>query len=318
MTGCRGLTPVMGVVLLVVITVLLAAISAALMLGVSPASPAPFVNLEVVVTEDNVTVHHVSGGELEFDAIDVIIRSDAGDTTLPLDAQNTTGSGTVFEVGDTWSRTHGLSLKEGAYVRVLVRHTPRRAILYEDRVRVDASPTGPTPSPGTQSAVGPTAFNDGAPSDPESDEDESLPPSSPHGDLSNLATLQVVDGSEATLTELENSADPTDPQYALGVGLYFEDIAPASSHTLAVTYRGAQWEDFTITAVESDGTPIATIATITAQGTASTRTYTIPQSVSDHIDTTGTLYLVISHTTDSNTDNTQDQIFMDAIIVETA
>lgn len=92
-TRDRGVSPVIGVVLMVAVTVILAATIGALVFGLSPGTDAtaPIASLSLEPSDDNVTVVHDGGDAVDLDEVTLLVDGDeAGDPSGTLASGNWT------------------------------------------------------------------------------------------------------------------------------------------------------------------------------------------------------------------------------------
>lgn len=110
-----AVSPVIGVVLMVAITVILGAViaSATLGLGQTRTATPPQASLSFSVTAgDNVTVTHDGGDDIRFDRLSVVVTGSA----TPTDP-GTVLAGTELTTGDSWVAATGIT--DGDVVRVV-------------------------------------------------------------------------------------------------------------------------------------------------------------------------------------------------------
>ena len=126
----RGVSPVIGVILMVAITVILAAVIGTFVLGLGDSlQQAPQSQLEVTSdSANNVTLSHTGGDELKPGNIEVTI----GDNTTAL--SNVTNDN--FGVGQSVKFT---GQTNGDNIEVVVVHTPSESIILDAEVDI-ASP----------------------------------------------------------------------------------------------------------------------------------------------------------------------------------
>jgi len=130
----RAVSPVIGVILMVAITVILAAVIGTFVLGLgdSLGDSQPTAQLNVDASGGTLTIEH-SGGD----------RLDANDLTIEVSSGSSGGStstsefGSAFTVGD--SATASYSTGNGATddVRVQIIHTPSDSIILDRTLTVD-------------------------------------------------------------------------------------------------------------------------------------------------------------------------------------
>ena len=95
----RAVSPVIGVILMVAITVILAAVIGTFVLGLGDSlgdsQPTAQLNAEIDYDSENVTIEHSGGDSIEADELRVIV--DINDTTL----ESNSNYANRFSVGDT-------------------------------------------------------------------------------------------------------------------------------------------------------------------------------------------------------------------------
>ena len=102
----RGVSPVIGVILMVAITVILAAVIGAFVLGlgdqVSNNAPQASFSFDFNSTSNNVTVTHTGGDNIEQSALNVTNGTDASSTQFDSNPVSTGDSKTInYSSGDT-------------------------------------------------------------------------------------------------------------------------------------------------------------------------------------------------------------------------
>lgn len=142
----RGVSPVIGVILMVAITVILAAVIGAFVLdlGSNLGSTGPTTQLSVSTGTDNgaVVISHKGGDELNLNETNIQVTDPDGDTTYTV---NGTASGTLSVGGtetiyvDTVAADGNTSLASGAEVTVTIVHKPSQSILLESKVTTGGS-----------------------------------------------------------------------------------------------------------------------------------------------------------------------------------
>jgi flagellin-like protein len=128
----RGVSPVIGVILMVAITVILAAVIGTFVLGLgdSLGDSQPTAQIDAEFSNGNLTFEH-NGGD----------RIDAGDLTILVDYNNSqaelTGQfSSAFTVGNTETFAYDGS-GSGGDVRVRAVHNPSDSIILDQTVQVD-------------------------------------------------------------------------------------------------------------------------------------------------------------------------------------
>ncbi len=132
----RGVSPVIGVILMVAITVILAAVIGTFVLGLGDSlQQAPQSQLDASSGSANsVNVSHNGGDALPGSDVDVLI----GDQRIAL--SNSSDVSGEFQVGDTaefvGGTTDGLSTIPSGEVRVRLIHSPSESVLMDTTVDV--------------------------------------------------------------------------------------------------------------------------------------------------------------------------------------
>ncbi|KAB1189980.1 type IV pilin [Haloferax sp. MBLA0076] len=115
----RAVSPVIGVILMVAITVILAAVIGTFVLGlgdqVSETAPQASFSFDYNSTDDNLTITHESGDGISVDQLNVSVTSD---TTYSAVDKNT-GADSTFNAGDTIVVDFDGDLEGGDTVRVV-------------------------------------------------------------------------------------------------------------------------------------------------------------------------------------------------------
>lgn len=128
-TADRGVSPVIGVVLMVAITVALAATIGAFVMGLHPGSdPAPTATLEVSTGDgsDTIVLSHRGGDPVDLDEVAVLVDGDLGDGNASLEGTLEPGEHVTVAAltTDDWSD-------------ITVRHDPSNDVLVEDSLYFD-------------------------------------------------------------------------------------------------------------------------------------------------------------------------------------
>jgi len=124
----RGVSPVIGVILMVAITVILAAVIGTFVLGLGDSleqAPQAQMDVEATATEGEFTLSHNGGDTIAWE--DLTVNVDSGSIT-----QVTTGE---FSVGNSHTFDTGLT-GDNNDVTVTVVHGPSESILLETTVPV--------------------------------------------------------------------------------------------------------------------------------------------------------------------------------------
>jgi flagellin-like protein len=136
-TDDRAVSPVIGVILMVAITVILAAVIGTFVLGLgdSLGNSQPTAQLNVDTSADgNLTIQHNGGDSIDY--ADLELNADGSTVTLS-EANDETGS-TIGEgtlsVGDTVTVSYTTS---GTVDRFQIIHTPSDSIIYTDEEGID-------------------------------------------------------------------------------------------------------------------------------------------------------------------------------------
>jgi flagellin-like protein len=125
----RAVSPVIGVILMVAITVILAAVIGTFVLGLGDqlGDTAPQASFTVEdVNSSNITF--VKTGGQDIDKSDLVLSVDGNRQTADF-----TG-GTTWQSGESKSIAHGSSTTTGATVRII--HDPSGSAIYEDTVDI--------------------------------------------------------------------------------------------------------------------------------------------------------------------------------------
>ena len=145
----RAVSPVIGVILMVAIVVILAAVIAAFVFGITPGTEAaPHASLAVKASATSlypIQIEHSSGDPIVLDDTSVIVTPDISDPTDIVDCGAMTqiaGTGSdatldVGEIGGVKDKSK-LGLVEGTTARVKVIHVPTGQMLLDTRAPVRA------------------------------------------------------------------------------------------------------------------------------------------------------------------------------------
>lgn len=139
----RGVTPVISAVLLVaVVTIIVAVVGGAVLSGVADDGPqGAFTDASITLTESEVTVSHLGGESVPLDDLSLVLRNDTTQTRYALSAANLSdASDAVFDPGETWTRTHEISINSGETLHAYLVHTPSGTVVAERHVPADALP----------------------------------------------------------------------------------------------------------------------------------------------------------------------------------
>ena len=144
----RAVSPVIGVILMVAITVILAAVIAAFVFGMTPGTePAPHASLSVKAsaTSPEIQIAHSSGDPIMLADTSVIVTSDVSNPSVITDCGAMTeiagiSSTATLDVGEIGGVTTAPfpALSEGDTVRVKVIHIPTSQMLVDTRATVEA------------------------------------------------------------------------------------------------------------------------------------------------------------------------------------
>jgi len=126
----RGVSPVIGVILMVAITVILAAVIGTFVLGLGDSleqAPQAQLDAELNSTSNNVTLSHSGGDAIRVGDLTVNIGSNTGND---LEASNTGdfSANDEFAVGDTMTVTNGTATS-GDQFQII--HEPSESILLD-------------------------------------------------------------------------------------------------------------------------------------------------------------------------------------------
>ena len=132
----RAVSPVIGVILMVAITVILAAVIGTFVLGLGDSlgdsQPTAQIGLEAGVDGSNgsVTFSHDGGDSIDSENLELVITDGSNEL-------NTTAFSDRFTVGDTVSGTYSASGTSGTSdIRFRLIHTPSESIILDRTVEV--------------------------------------------------------------------------------------------------------------------------------------------------------------------------------------
>lgn len=142
----RGISPIVGTILLIAITVSLAAVVAVIVGRLGAPTPAPSVVLAVSAENKGsgnmitLTIKHRGGDSIKSTELKVWAEDNTGALT-DVTANVTWGDGTEpFSAGEegVGDYTYGATPTVGDYIKVRVVHIPTGGVLYEsDRVKIE-------------------------------------------------------------------------------------------------------------------------------------------------------------------------------------
>lgn len=119
----RAVSPVIGVILMVAITVIIAAVIAAFVFGIKPTTEkSPAVQLEATVDSTNMVLKHLGGEPINL--ADCLIKAKGTEVTF---------SGNLT-VGKSASAAHGATISQGEAVAVEVIHIPSESYVLDTMV----------------------------------------------------------------------------------------------------------------------------------------------------------------------------------------
>jgi flagellin-like protein len=138
----RAVSPVIGVILMVAITVILAAVIGTFVLGLgdSLGDSQPTAQLDVSIEdgpnsdEKNITIEHGGGDPIDSDTLEIIVTDEDDDEV------STSGEfSDRFSVGDVESGTFGVNDNTGAAenLRIRIIHQPSQSILVDRTIQVE-------------------------------------------------------------------------------------------------------------------------------------------------------------------------------------
>lgn len=131
-TDDRAVSPVIGVILMVAITVILAAVIGTFVLGLGDSlgdsQPTAQLNVDYDTSANNITIEHAGGDRIESGSLQVIVSAEDGSAS----SEGTISS--AVSVGDTIEGSVGNSSATATTpnVRVRVVHTPSDSILLDN------------------------------------------------------------------------------------------------------------------------------------------------------------------------------------------
>jgi flagellin-like protein len=126
----EAVSPVIGVILMVAITVILAAVIAAFVFGMGPPEQAPMAQLKITkvnATSDSIYLVHNGGDALNNGDLSIFTSTD-GVSWSEKSFATTTGQ---WKVGGTNSVTSGLTISDGETWYVKVIHKPSQQVIFE-------------------------------------------------------------------------------------------------------------------------------------------------------------------------------------------
>ena len=123
----RAVSPVIGVILMVAITVILAAVIGTFVLGIAPGeSPGPSsqISFQDAYENENVTIVHNGGDTIDLSAVTLLVDGSSINSTLHAGSKSTLSAGEriVVEVEEG-------EIPEGDGVEFVLRHDPSGSII---------------------------------------------------------------------------------------------------------------------------------------------------------------------------------------------
>lgn len=139
----RGVSPVIGVILMVAITVILAAVIGTFVLGLGDSlEQAPQAQLDADSNNnDSINISHSGGDALAVDDIEINVEGDS----VAFSESDDTSEGGEFSVGNSAEFNSGddpdtnWNAWDGEEVRVRIIHTPSDSILMDQEVDVPSA-----------------------------------------------------------------------------------------------------------------------------------------------------------------------------------
>lgn len=127
----RAVSPVIGVILMVAITVILAAVIGSFVLGIGgDINETPQVRLSVSASGESVDISHDGGDSLTGDDLRIIVNNATGSNTTQI-TENT--SVPDLAVGDKVEITYASEDPDPNSIRVRVVHTPSDSLLVDTK-----------------------------------------------------------------------------------------------------------------------------------------------------------------------------------------
>ena len=136
-TDDRAVSPVIGVILMVAITVILAAVIGTFVLGLGDSlgdnQPTAQISVSIDETDNSITIEHNGGDSIESDTLRVVISSDDGNESSAMITDR-------FSVGDSVSNTSAGEgeniVNENDDVRIRIVHQPSESILLDRTIEI--------------------------------------------------------------------------------------------------------------------------------------------------------------------------------------
>lgn len=144
----RAATPVVSTLLLVAISVIVVAlVGNAIVTGVTPdRDPAALADYDVQVTNDTVTISHLGGESLPLADLRVYVRNATSTTSYdPTTGNLSDADDARFDPGETWARTHPLTVGDDGDLEALLVHLPSQTIVARQTASAAALATTPAP-----------------------------------------------------------------------------------------------------------------------------------------------------------------------------
>ena len=143
----RAVSPVIGVILMVAITVILAAVIGAFVLGIggeTDAAPQASLSLSEENGENNFSIEHRGGDRIDFNDITIIVSADGETDRLSLTEGDSPGDSEYLAVpdqistGDTANvEISDIGAADDQNVRIRLLHVPSDSIILDRSVDID-------------------------------------------------------------------------------------------------------------------------------------------------------------------------------------
>jgi flagellin-like protein len=135
----RGVSPVIGVILMVAITVILAAVIGTFVLGLGDSlgdsQPSAQLSLENSATTTEVVLSHSGGDTIDLADLEVVAYE--GDTVASVTpARDAVGASGSISVGETVSKSYTQDASGVDVTRIRIIHTPSESIILDSRVEI--------------------------------------------------------------------------------------------------------------------------------------------------------------------------------------
>ena len=137
----RAVSPVIGVILMVAITVILAAVIGTFVLGLGDSlgdsQPSAQLSVENSTSDTQVVLSHSGGDTIDLSELEIVAYSGDSVVSSVSPARATVNASGTISVGDTETKGYTQNSSGGVDVtRVRIIHTPSESIILDSRIEI--------------------------------------------------------------------------------------------------------------------------------------------------------------------------------------